>query len=197
MEFDQTQNHRCVYKAVTGKGAFDLWVKEWKYTRRKHVENDSFAHEHSLKHAPDSSNRTFCNEAVSITKVPATRCRLPLFTWHTSSTAFHLTAGHTLTSEYTHRFRPDVPPESACPRRCPDCSFLHPPAVCLPPRTRGAASWRPIHPVDQSSTGKLSYLVQGPSPSVTSSKDHAQPSSRRLRRSGINCSKQNKKRMRF
>ena len=103
MEFDQTQNHRCVYKAVTGKGAFDLWVKEWKYTRRKHVENDSFAHEHSLKHAPDSSNRTFCNEAVSITKVPAPRCRLPLFTWHTSSTAFHLAAGHTLTSEYTHR----------------------------------------------------------------------------------------------
>jgi hypothetical protein len=50
----------------------------------------------------------------------------PLFTRHTTSTAFRLAVGHAFTSDYTRRLRPDIPEQELhCPCSFPDNSFHH------------------------------------------------------------------------
>jgi hypothetical protein len=48
------------------------------------------------------------------------------FSRHTTTTAFRLAIGHAFTSDYSKRFKPDLPPEaSACPCGFEDRSFHH------------------------------------------------------------------------
>ena len=139
------------------KRAFDLLVK----SERTHATSmlgsilSPMSMPSSTPLPPNGSDYSLWNAAVFTTKYPAAGESLSLFTWHSASTAFRLAVGYACRSEYAHRFRPNPPPDSACPRGWPDFSFLHLPAVRLPPWTYGAASCQPLRPVDRSSTGLL------------------------------------------
>ena len=107
-------------KSAARKRAFARWAQEWKLERRKRGFHDSFAYEYALTHPPNGNNHPLWMAAVK--KANGS----PLFTRHTTSTAFRLAVGHAFTSDYTRRLRPDIPEQELhCPCGFPDNSFHH------------------------------------------------------------------------
>ena len=107
-------------KQVTRQRAFTKWAKEWHEERRKRYGRDSFAYEYALTKPPSGQNHPLWKAAVDKTD------GVPCFTRHTTTTALRLAVGHAFTSDYTRRFRPDIPEdENYCSCGFPDHSFHH------------------------------------------------------------------------
>ena len=113
-------------KAIARERAFRNWAREWQASRRKHVGRDSFAYEYAIPDPPNGKNHPLWHAATMTITHPTSGRRVPLFSRHTTSTAFRLAVGHAFTSEYTRRFRPDLDGDDlACPCGFPDHSFYH------------------------------------------------------------------------
>ena len=97
------------------KRMYAKWAREWTQTRRVSGTSDSFVYEHALPHPPDGNNHPLWTAAQH--DVWPDRTTKP--TRHCTSMAIRLAVGHAFTSDYTCRFRPDIPKsENAC-----ECSF--------------------------------------------------------------------------
>ena len=107
-------------KQVTRRRAFTKWAEEWHAERLKCYGRDAFAYEYALTKAPDGRNHPLWKAAVD--KTDGT----PNFSRHTTTTALRLAVGHAFISDYTRRFRPDIPEEeNHCSCGFPDHSFHH------------------------------------------------------------------------
>ena len=126
-------------KAVARERAFTLWARDWEAKRRATPGPPSWAYENALLHPPDGSNHPLWTAAVATNKDPDTGRRVPRFPRHTTSTALRFAVGHAFTSDYTARFRPDIPLDQlACSCGWPTHSFDHLILHC--PRGRAARS---------------------------------------------------------
>ena len=113
-------------KAIARERAFRNWALEWQASCCKRVGQDSFAYEYAIPDPPDGKNHPLWRAATMTNTHPISGRRVPLFSRHTTSTAFRLAVGHAFTSEYTRRFRPDLDGDVlACPCGFPDHSFYH------------------------------------------------------------------------
>ena len=118
-------------KQVTRQRAFSKWAEEWQEERRKRYGRDSFAYEYALTQPPNGQNHPLWKAAVDKTE------GVPSFSRHTTTTALRLAVGHAFISDYTRRFRPDIPEdENYCACGFPDHSFHHVLYDC--PRYAGA-----------------------------------------------------------
>ena len=107
-------------KSVARRQAFGQWAKEWEEERRRRFANDSFAYEYAITRPPDGNNHPLWTAAVKPNKGDPTPSR------HTTSTALRLAVGHAFISDYTRRFRPDIPAdERYCACGYEDHSFIH------------------------------------------------------------------------
>ena len=107
-------------KQATRKRAFDKWAEEWHAERRKRYGKDSFAYEYALTKPPSGHNHPLWKAAVDKTD------GVPCFSRHTTTTALRLAVGHAFISDYSRRFRPDIPEEeNRCLCGFPDHSFHH------------------------------------------------------------------------
>ncbi|KAF8261662.1 hypothetical protein EI94DRAFT_1809968 [Lactarius quietus] len=103
-------------KAAARKRAFHMWKTEW-LEKRRADQHTSFAREYALTRPPDGKNHPLWL-GVDKATVDVTR--------HTTSTALRLAVGHAFTSDYTKRFRPDIPPDELyCECGFTDCSWFH------------------------------------------------------------------------
>ena len=113
-------------KAVAHERAFSLWAREWEAKRRSTPGPPSWAYENALLHPPDGSNHPLWIAAVATDKDPDTGRRVPRYTRHTTSTALRFAVSHVFTSDYTARFRPNIPLDQlACSCGWPTHSFDH------------------------------------------------------------------------
>ena len=104
------------------KRMYAKWAHEWTQTRRSHGASDSFAYEHALPHPPDGNNHPLWTAAQHDVWPDGTTKP----TRHCTSTAIRLAVGHAFTSDYTRRFRLDIPEsENACECGFNDRSWTH------------------------------------------------------------------------
>ena len=95
-------------KRLAWKRAFARWAKEWEDKRQKHCTGtwqESFVYEHALPFPPDGNNYPLWTASQ---KPTYPECLHPP-SRHTTSTAIRLAVGHVFTSDYSRRFRPDIP----------------------------------------------------------------------------------------
>ena len=104
------------------KRAFARWAREWHVRDRAEGYNRPFPYENTLVYPPDGKNHPLwiaANDFV-FPDGPSSHTR------HNTSTALRLAVGHAFTSDYSHRFRPDIPKcEHKCECGFPDRSFIH------------------------------------------------------------------------
>lgn len=106
-------------KQVTKRQAFTKWA-EWHADRRKRYGTDSFAYEYALTNAPSGRNHPLWKAAAE--RIDGA----PSYSHHTTTTALRLALGHAFISDYTRRFRLDIPEEeNHCLCGFPDHSFHH------------------------------------------------------------------------
>lgn len=107
---------------------------EWKEKGQKEG-IPSFAYEYALTRPPDGRNHPLWKACLENKPTPSR---------HTTSTAFRLAVGHAFISDYTRRFRPDIPPDEYF-RECgyADRSFYHLVYEC--PRFAHARAQRAPH----------------------------------------------------
>lgn len=104
-------------RAQARKKAFATWAKEWKENRQKEHGTTPFAYQYALTRPPDGRNHPLWTACMENKPTPSR---------HTTSTALRLAVGHAFTSDYTRRFRPDIPlDEHHCECGYADRSFYH------------------------------------------------------------------------
>ena len=112
-------------KALARERAVSRWATEWTIAARS-CPYPSFVHEHAVTEPPSSDNHPLWKEAVRMYTDPETGKALPVYSRHTTTTTLCLAVGHAFTSDYSHRFRPDIPEDQlACQCGWPSHSFHH------------------------------------------------------------------------
>lgn len=95
-------------KQAARQWAFTTWAKEVSKevtALRCHV---PLYHTYAFTHPPDGCHHPLWKAATVRSKYSTS----PPFSQHTTITMFCLAAGHAFISDYSRRFRPDLPPES-------------------------------------------------------------------------------------
>ena len=109
-------------KSQARKKMYAKWAREWTLEHRKRGSHDSFAYEHALPHPPDGNNHPLW--IATRDDIWPDGTTKP--TRHCTSTALRLAVGHAFTSDYTCRFRPDIPKsDNACECGLNDRSWTH------------------------------------------------------------------------
>ena len=112
-------------KAMARERAFSRWAAEWTLAARARP-YPSFVHQHTVTEPPNGDNHPLWKEAVRTFTDPDTGKALPVYSRHTTTTALRLAVGHAFTSDYSRRFRPDIPEDQlACRCGWPSHSFHH------------------------------------------------------------------------
>jgi hypothetical protein len=104
-------------KRVARQRAYNNWLSEWNVEREKHRltnKPDHFAYSWSILSPPDGKNNPIWRGVVTI---PAkSKGKIPAPSQHTTSTLLRFAVGHGFFSDYSTRFRKDLPDESHfCP----------------------------------------------------------------------------------
>jgi hypothetical protein len=104
-------------KRVTRQRAYNNWLSEWnveRESRRRTNKPDHFAYSWSIITPPDGKNNPiWCGV---ITMLAKSKGKIPAPSRHTTSTLLHFAVGHGFFSDYSTRFRKDLPDESHfCP----------------------------------------------------------------------------------
>ena len=113
-------------KAVACERAFSWWAAEWTIAACACL-YPSFVHNYTVVNPPNGDNHPLWKEAVQVYTDLKTGKSLPVYSWHTTTTALCLAVGHALTSDYSCWFHPDIPTDQlACRCDWPSHLFHHP-----------------------------------------------------------------------
>ena len=142
------------------KQAFGLWAQDWRqgqsqnssHLRATGVPLHGAAYTHALRVPPAEINHPLWCAAVDRVKDDRGRkTRAPLYTRHTTSTAFQLAVDHTFTGSYAKRFRTADPPESfrcqcSTPLRTPNHLIRECPLFTRPRLTHSIITYGRVTP---------------------------------------------------
>jgi hypothetical protein len=114
-------------KQVARQQAYNNWLSEWNIERescRRTNKPDHFAYGWSILTPPDGKNNPIWRGVVTI---PAkSKGKIPAPSRHTTSTLLHFAVGHGFFSDYSTRFRKDLPDESHfCPCSTAPHNMMH------------------------------------------------------------------------
>jgi hypothetical protein len=114
-------------KRVARQRAYNNWLSEWnaeRESRRRSNKPDHFAYGWSLITPPDGKNNPIWRGIVTI---PAkSKGKIPAPSRHTTSTLLRFVVGHGFFSDYSTRFRKDLPDESHfCPCGTAPRTMMH------------------------------------------------------------------------
>jgi hypothetical protein len=114
-------------KRVARQKAYNNWLSEWnaeRESRRRSNKTDHFAYGWSLITPPDGKNNPIWRGVVTI---PAkSKGKIPAPSRHTTSTLLRFAVGHGFFSDYSTRFRKDLPDESHfCPCGSAPRTMMH------------------------------------------------------------------------
>ena len=111
-------------KAIARERTFSRWAAD-RTAKACACPHPSFVHQHTVTAPPNGNNHPLWQEAVGTYTDPDMGKSLPVYSQHTT-TALHLAMGHTFTSDYSWRFRPDILEDQlACQCSWPSHSFHH------------------------------------------------------------------------
>jgi hypothetical protein len=114
-------------KRVARQRAYNNWLSEWNIERescRRTNKPDHFAYGWSILTPPDGKNNPIWRGVVTI---PAkSKGKIPAPSQHTTSTLLRFAVGHGFFSDYSTRFRKDLPDESHfCPCGTAPRTMMH------------------------------------------------------------------------